>query len=125
MSLIKPYNNNRSHISFIFMRNDDYANDPHLVPVPLLDQFGYSWGWPTSVENAQAYNQEYYAILGWKAYINRDLTFDNKSFYFNENMAKNLYINRHAIQAPQARESARRHATYLQASILTACSLMH
>ncbi|MCL4321856.1 MAG: TonB-dependent receptor [Deltaproteobacteria bacterium] len=93
MSLIKPYNENRSHISFIFMRNDDYANDPHLVPVPLLDQFGYSWGWPTSVENAQAYNQEYYAILGWKAYINRDLNFDNKSFYFNENMAKNLYIN--------------------------------
>ena len=63
------------------MRNDDYANDPHLVPVPLLNQFGYNWGWPTSVENAQAYNQEYYVILGWKDYMNRHFTFDNKTFY--------------------------------------------
>ena len=93
LSLIKPYNRGRSHISFIFMRNDDYANDPHLVPVPLLNQFGYNYGWPTSLANAQAYNQEYYAILGWKAYINRELTFDNKTFYSEDDMAKNLYVN--------------------------------
>ncbi len=92
-SLIKPYNRNRSDISFIFMRNDDYANDPHLVPVPLLNQFGYNWGWPTSVENAQAYNQEYYVILGWKDYIDKNITFNNKAFYSEDNMYKNLYIN--------------------------------
>ncbi|RZD17260.1 MAG: TonB-dependent receptor [Candidatus Acididesulfobacter guangdongensis] len=92
-SLIKPYNRNRSDISFIFMRNDDYANDPHLVPVPLLNQFGYNWGWPTSVENAQAYNQEYYVILGWKDYIDKNITFNNKAFYSEDDMYKNLYIN--------------------------------
>ncbi|RZD18151.1 MAG: TonB-dependent receptor [Candidatus Acididesulfobacter diazotrophicus] len=92
-SLIKPYNRNRSNISFIFMRNDDYANDPHLVPVPLLNQFGYNWGWPTSVENAQAYNQEYYIILGWKDYIDKNITFNNKAFYSEDDMYKSLYIN--------------------------------
>ncbi len=93
LSLIKPYNRGRSRISLIYMRNDDNANDPHLVPVPLLNQFGYNWGWPTSVENAQAYNQEYYLILGWKDYVNRHFTFDNKTFYSQDDMYKNLYIN--------------------------------
>ena len=93
LSLIKPYNRGRSNISFIWMRNDDYANDPHLVPVPLLNQFGYNWGWPTSVENTSAYNQEYYAILGWKDYVDRHFTFDNKAFYSEDDMYKSLYIN--------------------------------
>jgi outer membrane receptor protein involved in Fe transport len=93
LSLIKPYNRGRSHISLIYMRNDNYANDPHLVPVALLNQFGYNWGWPTSVENAQAYNQEYYIILGWKDYVNKHFTFDNKAFYSEDDMSKNLYIN--------------------------------
>ncbi len=93
MSLIKPYNRGRSHISLIYMRNDDYANNPHLVPVALLNQFGYNWGWPASVENTQAYNQEYYVILGWKDYMNRHFTFDNKTFYSQDDEYKNLYIN--------------------------------
>ncbi|MCL4498297.1 MAG: TonB-dependent receptor [Deltaproteobacteria bacterium] len=84
MSIIKPYNMNRSNISFIYIRNDNQDNNGYNnsnVPLPLLQNYGYTFNYPTDIENDRLNNESWYAILGWNDYINRRLRFLNKAFY--------------------------------------------
>ena len=84
MSIIKPYNMGRSNISFIYMRNDNQDTDGYNdvnVPLPLLQKYGYTFNYPTDIEDDRLNDESWYAILGWNAYINKHLSFSNKAFY--------------------------------------------
>ena len=93
LSLIKPYNENRSNVSFIYMRNDNTGFTPHSIPFPLVQEYGYTFNWPTSVDNSYNIDDSYYAILGWKNYVNRHFNFSNKAFYNNNRYYRTSYFN--------------------------------
>ncbi|MHB8232674.1 MAG: TonB-dependent receptor [bacterium] len=97
MSIIKPYNMGRSNISFIYMRNDNKDNDAYTnyadVPLPLLQKYGYTFNYPTNLENSNLNDESWYAILGWNDYINKHLTFSNKAFYHYNHSYITSYIN--------------------------------
>ena len=97
MSILKPYNMGRSNISFIYMRNDNTGFTPHSVPLPLEQQYGYTFNWPSNVSNSYNIDESWYAILGWNDYVNKHLRFQNKAFYHYNHYYRVSYTNPQCI----------------------------
>jgi iron complex outermembrane receptor protein len=93
LSLIKPYNEDRSNVSLIYMRNDNSGYTPHSIPFPLEQEYGYTFNWPTSINYSTNIDDSYYAILGWKNYVNKHFNFSNKAFYHNNRYYRTSYSN--------------------------------
>ena len=93
LSLIKPYNEGRSNVSFIYMRNDNTGFTPHSIPFPLEQKYGYTFNWPTSIDYSTNIDDSYYAIIGWKNYVNKYFNFSNKAFYHNNRYYRTSYVN--------------------------------
>ena len=93
LSLIKPYNEGRSNVSFIYMRNDNTGFTPHSIPFPLVNKYGWTYNWPSSIDNSYNIDDSYYAILGWKNYVNKYFNFSNKAFYDNNRYYRTSYYN--------------------------------
>lgn len=93
LSLVKPYNDGRSNINFIFMRNDNTGYTPHSIPFPLEEQYGNTFNWPSGVSNSYNKDISAYYILGIKNYVDKNLSFLNKAFYHTNNYDRVSYTN--------------------------------
>ncbi|MFW0885061.1 TonB-dependent receptor [Candidatus Acidulodesulfobacterium sp. H_13] len=93
ISLIKPYNEDRSDISLIYMRNDNVGKTPHSIPLPLEQKYGFTYNWPTSIDKSNNIDDSYYVILSLKNYVNKDFNFQNKIFYHNNRYLRTSYSN--------------------------------
>lgn len=93
IALIKPYNEDRSNVSLIYLRNDNSGYNPFYIPLPLQQKYGYTFGWPSSISNQYNIHENYYLILGWKNYVNKHFSFSNKAFYYNFRSYLTSYAN--------------------------------
>ncbi len=93
LSLIKFYNEGRSNINFLYLRNDTSNYNPHEMPLSLEQQYGPSLGYPLNVDWSKHNNTSWYAILGINNYVSRHFSFSNKLFYHVNRTYRTTYSN--------------------------------
>lgn len=84
---------NGDHVGLVLVFNDNRANTPMQMPVPLLQANGGYWQWPKSVAYEQDNDRRYMAILDFNAPLNRDVTFDSKVFGGYNGYVRTSYAN--------------------------------
>ena len=81
----------------IYNKNSGFT--PHSLPVPLLQQFGYRYGWPLNWTNS--YNRDHSGIyiLGDKMQVNRVLSYNVRFYVHNNSYNRVSYANPAFIQS--------------------------
>ncbi len=91
---VLPYahHNGRVYLYAIYNRNMGYT--PHTVPLPLIQQYGYSYGWPLDWTNS--YNQDHGGtyILGNSMNVNEVFSYNIRVY------ARNVDYNRVSFANP-------------------------
>jgi iron complex outermembrane receptor protein len=84
-------NGNQLSLVGVYDRND--GHEPFEMPVPLLQQNGGFYQYPLNEANESAKDTEYMFILGYKANLSPNVTFENKFFAGGQNFLRTSYAN--------------------------------
>jgi len=79
-NIIQPYNNGLSRVGLIALYNSEVAQTPTLAPLGLINKYGRSFQWPTSVYNNINHTHAMDIILSWKSLLNNYMVGSNKAF---------------------------------------------
>lgn len=79
-NIIQPYNNGLSRVGLIALYNSEVAQAPTLAPLGLINKYGRSFQWPTSVYNNINHTHAMDIILSWKSLLNNYMIGSNKVF---------------------------------------------
>ena len=96
---VLPYADDAGELYAYAIYNTNTGFTPHSLPVQLLQQFGYGFGWPLNWTNS--YNKDHSGtyILGDKMQVNRVFSF-NARFYARDNVYNRIsYANPAFIQS--------------------------
>ncbi|MHB1945208.1 MAG: TonB-dependent receptor [Metallibacterium sp.] len=96
---VLPYADDAGELYAYAIYNKNTGFTPHSIPVPLLQQFGYSYGWPLNYSNS--YNRDHSGtyIIGDKMQVNKVFSF-NARFYARDNVYNRVsYANPAFIQS--------------------------
>ncbi|EQD40019.1 secreted protein containing TonB-dependent receptor, beta-barrel domain protein [mine drainage metagenome] len=96
---VLPYADGAGQLYAYALYNTNKGFTPHTVPLPLIQQYGYSYGWPLNYTNS--YNKDHTGtyILGDKMQVNSVLSFDAKIYARNNNYDRTSYTNPAFIQS--------------------------
>jgi len=86
-----------SSLSIIGVFNQNRGNKPFDMPVPLLQQNGGYYQYPTSVDYEHSRDNEWTAIIDYKAVISPIATFDSKFFGGGQDFLRTSYGNPAAV----------------------------
>lgn len=95
-----PINGGRTkfHTYVIVNRNEGYT--PRSIPLPLLQQFGYNYGYPTSLVHSYDTNTDLTAILGVKSLIGSHAMLGGKVYARINQSNRSSYANPQALSNP-------------------------
>jgi len=93
ISLIKPYNGDRSNIAFAYARNDGAGYIPQVFSKMLENMYGYQFNFPPDLAYAYNINANWSTTLRWKNYIDKNITFENKIFYRSDSYKRTSYAD--------------------------------
>ncbi|WP_329742197.1 TonB-dependent receptor [Dyella sp. A6] len=88
-----PYDNANGTLYAYVIYNENRGFTPHTVPLPLIQQYGYSYGWPLNWTNS--YNKDHGGtyILGDRMWINDELSFNIRAYARRVNYQRISYGN--------------------------------
>lgn len=88
-----PYDNNKGTLYAYAIYNANKGFTPHTAPLPLIQQYGYHYGWPLSWTNS--YNNDHGGtyILGDRMSVNDILSFNVRVYSHNVNYQRLSYAN--------------------------------
>ncbi|MDE3209266.1 MAG: TonB-dependent receptor [Pseudomonadota bacterium] len=88
-----PYDDNKGTLYAYAIYNANTGYTPHTVPLPLIQQYGYHYGWPLDWSNS--YNKDHGGtyILGDRMWLNDVLSFNVRVYARNVNYQRESYSN--------------------------------
>lgn len=88
-----PYDNGNGTLYAYAIYNANRGFTPHTVPLPLIQQHGYHYGWPLDWSNS--YNKDHGGtyILGDRMWINDTLSFNVRAYARDVNYQRISYSN--------------------------------
>lgn len=97
---VLPYDGGNGEVYAYAIYNQNAGYTPHTVPLPLIKQYGYSYGWPLSWSNS--YNKDHGGtyILGDRMSVNDMLSFNVRVY------ARNVNYDRVSFSDPAFSQSA-------------------
>jgi iron complex outermembrane recepter protein len=84
---------NNDHIGLILVYNTNNGHTPFQMPVPLLQENGGYYQYPTSVAYENDKDSEYMAIIDAKFQIAKGIDFDQKFFAGDNNYLRTSFAN--------------------------------
>ncbi|MHB8310855.1 MAG: TonB-dependent receptor, partial [Metallibacterium sp.] len=96
---VLPYADGAGELYAYAIYNTNTGFTPHSIPVPLLQQFGYGYGWPLSWTNS--YNKSHVGtyILGDKMQVNKVFSFNTRFYAIDKVYNRVSYANPAFIQS--------------------------
>ena len=97
---VLPYDGGDGEVYAYAIYNANKGFTPHTIPLPLIQQYGYNYGWPLDWTNS--YNKDHGGtyILGDRMRVNRLLSFNARVY------ARNVDYNRVSYGNPAFSQSA-------------------
>ncbi len=96
-----PYDHGKGKITIYAVVNRNVANKPRSIAQQLIDQYGYTYSYPTNLRSTLYKDTHLTFVLGDKNIVNRYLATDLK-FYIKNNVESELYYhNENFVQSPQ------------------------
>jgi outer membrane receptor protein involved in Fe transport len=84
---------NGNQLSLVGVYDVNEGHEPFEMPTELLKQDGGFYQYPVNVANEKAADKEYMIILGYKAQLAPNITFENKFFGGGQNFLRTSYAN--------------------------------
>ena len=96
---VLPYDEGDGEVYAYAIYNQNKGFTPHTIPLPLIQQYGYNYGWPLDWTNS--YNKDHGGtyILGDRMRVNHLLSFNARVYARNVNYNRVSYTNPAYIQS--------------------------
>jgi outer membrane receptor protein involved in Fe transport len=95
-----PYDDGNGTVYAYAIYNTNRGFTPHTVPLPLIQQYGYHYGWPLDWTNS--YNKDHGGtyILGDRMWVNDTLSYNVRVYARNVDYNRVSFANPAYIQSP-------------------------
>ncbi|THD10916.1 hypothetical protein B1806_06050 [Metallibacterium scheffleri] len=96
---VLPYDEGDGEVYAYAIYNQNKGFTPHTIPLPLIQQYGYNYGWPLDWTNS--YNKDHGGtyILGDRMRVNHLLSFNARVYARNVDYNRVSYANPNFIQS--------------------------
>lgn len=93
LATVKRFNDGASKFFTYIVSNENSGATPHTVPVPLIEEYGSSYQWPTSWAYSNQQDHHTIVITGLSTALASNVEFTSKVYYLGNTYSRLSYAN--------------------------------